>query len=135
MVEIGTRNIKGCKPSTRFQKYFQKTNILYFENSLPATRVLVAPLLKITRLPQKELSKSSSWVDAGEYGLAGYDEYGDPVIILDKGMCVFHSILAKQTVLHEQIHFYIGLDRPGHGIRFKTQVRRIASLGALDNLI
>lgn len=133
MVEIGTRNIKGCKPSLRYQKYFNRVSKLYFEG-VPEIRVLVAPLLKITRLPQKELSKPSAWLDAGEYGLAGYDEWGNPVIILDKGMTVFHSVLAKQTVLHETIHFYIGMDK-GHGKAFKAEIRRIAALGALDRLI
>lgn len=134
MVELaGTKVIKGCKPSPRYQKYFNQINILYFDGSLPSTKVLVAPLLKITSLSQKKAS-SGSWKDAGSYGMCGISENDEYIIVLDKGTSIFHSIITKQTVLHEAIHLYIGLDK-GHGKAFKTQIRRIASLGALDNLI
>ena len=132
MVEIGTQNIRGCKPSSRYQKFFDKNNLLYFEGSLPSTRVLTAPLLKIPT-SQKEAAEKKTWIDAGWYGLTGVDEHGDQCIILDRGMTIFHSILAKQTVLHEMIHIYLGTGT--HGKNFKIQIRRIAALGALDRLI
>ncbi|MDE2103703.1 MAG: hypothetical protein KGL39_41080 [Patescibacteria group bacterium] len=136
-MNIGTRTIKGCKPSTRYQRYFNKTNKLYFEGKLPVAKVLTAPLLNITQLSQSEVEdkrQNNDWKDAGEYGLLATNEDEEDCIILDRGTAVFHPILTKQTVLHEQIHLKL---RPyiGHGAKFKKEVRRIAALGALDDLI
>lgn len=127
--------IRGAKLSPRYQSYFSKCNRFYFEGKLPEVKVYVAPLLKITQLSQASAKDSENWKHAGEYALAGYDEAGDPCIILDKGTSIFHSILTKQSILHECIHFYIGLDILTHGKQFKAQIRRIAALGALDDLI
>lgn len=124
--------VKNCRPSKVYQKYFDRTNILYFEGRLHA-KVYTAPLLKITQLSQKE-AVSGTWKDAGHYGLCGKNELGEDCIILDKGTAVFHPIITKQTVLHEQIHLYLP-EIKGHGKLFKAQIRRIASLGALDELI
>jgi hypothetical protein len=124
----------GWKPSPRYQKLFDTYNKKYFDGLLPATKVGTAPLLKITYLSQKSLSKSEK-IDGGEYGLAGIDENDStPFIVLDKGICVFHSILAKTTLFHEMVHHFIGLEK-GHGKIFKSQIRRLANLGAFDNLI
>ena len=126
---------KGCRPSVRYQKYYNKCNKWCdFNGLLPPATVLTAPLLNITKLSQEGAENPKNWVDAGEYGLVGYDENDELCILLDRGTAVFHSILTRQTVLHEMIHVYIGLDK-GHGKLFKTQIRRIAALGALDNLI
>jgi len=127
--------IRGAKISPRYQRYFDKANRYYFEGKLPNVKVYVAPLLKVNQLTQESAKDSANWKHAGNYALAGFDEAGDPCIILDKGTSIFHSILTKQSVLHECIHFYIGLDIQVHGKVFKAQVRRIASLGALDELI
>ena len=138
MVELQGHDevIRGAKLSPRYQKYFDKCNRYYFEGRLPKElKVYVAPLLKVTQLSQASAKDSANWKHAGNYALAGYDENGDPCIILDKGTSIFHSILTKQSILHESIHFYIGLDIQTHGVQFKAQVRRIASLGALDDLI
>ncbi len=127
--------IRGAKLSPRYQKYFDRCNRFYFENKLPDIKVYVAPLLKVNQLTQESAKDSENWKHAGNYALAGYDENGDPCILLDKGTSIFHSILTKQSILHESIHFYIGLDIVTHGKQFKAQVRRIAALGALDDLI
>jgi hypothetical protein len=132
MVKIGKRIIKGCRPNKRYQNYFNRTNKLYFNNSLAPTRILTAPLLRITQLTQAEAEED--WLDAGEYGIVGIDSEGQQCIILDRGTAVFHVMLTKQTILHEQIHIYIS-PYCGHGKPFKNEIRRIASLGALDNLI
>ena len=136
MVELQghTENIKGCKPTARYQKYFDKTNKLYFEGKLPKVKVYTAPLLKITQLSQKSALDSRNWKHAGNYAICGYDEFGEPSVILDKGTSIFHSLITRQSILHEQIHWYLGLN-VGHGKIFKAQIRRIAALGALDNLI
>lgn len=135
MVELsGSENIRGCRLSPRYQRYADKCIRLYFK-SLPKVIVYTAPLLNITKASQKAaIEKPESWVDAGEYGIAGLDFEGNSSIILDKGTSVFHSSFTKITVIHELIHFAIGLDK-GHGKQFKAQVRRIAALGALDDLI
>ena len=134
MVDIsGARNIRGCKPSRKYQKYYDKINKLYFDGTLPPATVLVAPLLKITQLTQKEVEEND-WLDGGEYGLVGYTEEGIACIILDKGTAVFHPLITYQTVCHEAIHLAIGLQK-GHGKLFKQQIRRIAALGAFDTLI
>ena len=136
MVEIyGLKeNIKGVRTNKYYQGYFDRCNRRYFEGSLPAVRVLTAPLLKITQLTQQQVEAGRQWVDAGSYGIAGYDENDDPVILLDRGTSIYHPILTKQTILHEQIHFYIGLEHK-HGKTFTDQIRRLAALGALDKLI
>jgi len=135
MVELaGTKaNSKGCKSNTKYQKYADTCRKKYFPE-LPYIKVLSAPLLKITDLTQKQAGDRSNWGNAGCYGIAGYDEQGVPVIILDKGTCVFHPMMSKLTVLHELVHHYIGLDK-GHGKIFYAQIRRIAALGALDKLV
>ncbi len=130
----GITTIRGCKPSPRFQKYFDQCNKKYFENRIGPTIVYVAPMLKITSFSQKQAKDERNWAEAGLYGITGTNPDGQQCIILDKGTAVFHSILAKQTVLHESIHIYLGF-RYGHGRIFKAQIRRIAALGALDNLI
>jgi hypothetical protein len=127
--------LRGAKLSKRWQKYFDKCNRLYFDSRLPEVRVYTAPLLKITQLSQKTVQSLKSWEHAGNYALAGYDENDEPCIILDKGTAVFHPVLTAQSVLHESIHFYLGLEIKSHGKIFKAQIRRIASLGALDDLI
>ena len=127
--------IRGAKPSPRYQKYFDKCNRFYFEGRLPAIKVYVAPLLRVDQLTQKSAKDTKNWKHAGLYALAGYNENGDPCIILDKGTSIFHSLISKQSVLHECIHFDIGLDIRTHGKHFKSQIRRIAALGALDELI
>lgn len=125
---------RGWKNSPRYQKLLNSYNKKYFDGRLPDIKVGTAPLLKITYLSQKDLSKPEK-IDGGEYGLAGIDERdGSPFIVLDKGICIFHSILAKQTLIHEAIHHFIGLEK-GHGKLFKAQIRRVACLGAFDNLI
>ena len=136
MVELQghPENITGCKPSKVYQKYFNSVNRKYFESKLPPVKVFVAPLLKITQLSQKSAQDSKNWKHAGNYAICGYDDRGEPVIILDKGTAVFHPILTKQSVLHEAIHWYLGLNHD-HGKIFKAQIRRIAALGALDDLI
>ena len=128
-------NIRGAKLSKRWQKYFDKCNRFYFEGKLPAVKIYTAPLLKITQLTQESAKDTKNWKHAGDYAIAGYDEEDKPVIILDKGTSIFHPMLTAQSVLHESIHFYIGLDILTHGKQFKAQVRRIAALGALDDLI
>ena len=130
----GITTIRGCRPSLRYQRYFDVCNRKYFENSIGPTWVYTAPMLKITSLSQKQAKDEKNWAEAGMYGITGIDEAGNQCIILDKGTCVFHSILAKQTTLHESIHLYLGL-KYGHGRLFKAQIRRIAALGAFDNLI
>lgn len=127
--------IRGSKLSKKWQRYFDKCNIKYFEGTLPKVRIYVAPLLKITQLSQKSAQDTKNWKHAGNYALAGYDAEDEPCIILDKGTSIFHPIFTAQSVLHESIHFYLGLDHAGHGKDFKAQVRRIAALGALDDLI
>lgn len=129
--------VKGCRPSKVYQRYFDKINLLYFEGKLPPTKVLVAPLLKITQLSQKDAQKKSAsgnWKDAGYYGLCGVDDKGETCLILDKGTAVFHPIITKQTVLHEAIHLRLTAYK-GHGKPFKKEIRRIAALGALDDLL
>lgn len=133
MVELGARNIRGCRPSARYQKYYDKVNKIYFDGALPHAKVYTAPLLKITKMSQKEIETSDK-IDGGEYGVVGYDANMTPCIILDKGTAIFHSLITKQTVIHEAIHFKIGFNR-GHGKYFKKEVRRVAALGAFDELI
>jgi hypothetical protein len=137
MVELQghKENIKGCRPSARYQRYADRSNKLYFEGRVPPIVVYVAPLLKITQLSQESAKDKKNWKHAGCYAITGYDEHDNPCIILDKGTSIFHSIITKQSILHEQIHWYIGLHVETHGKVFKAQIRRIASLGALDNLI
>lgn len=127
--------IRGAKLSPRYKKYFDRCNRFYFEGKLPDLKVYVAPLLKVTQLTQASAKDSANWKHAGNYALAGYDFDDSPCILLDKGTSIFHSILTKQSILHESIHFYIGMDIRTHGKQFKAQVRRIAALGALDDLI
>jgi hypothetical protein len=127
--------IRGAKLSPRYQRYFDKCNRYYFEGKLPDVRIYVAPLLKVSQLTQESAKDSENWKHAGNYAICGYDEDDKPCIVLDKGTSIFHSILTKQSILHEQIHFYIGLDIQTHGKQFKAQIRRIAALGALDELI
>jgi hypothetical protein len=125
---------RGWKNSPRYQKLFDSYNKKYFDGRLPDIKVGVAPLLKITYLSQKSLSKPEK-IDGGEYGLAGTDPTdGTPYIVLDKGMTVFHVLMAKLTLIHEMVHHWIGLEK-GHGKAFKTQIRRLANLGAFDRLI
>lgn len=134
MVKIQNRTIKGCRPNLRYQRYFDRVNKLYFYGELAPTRVLTAPLLKITSLSQGAAEEDENWLDAGEYGIVGIDENGVQSIILDRGTAVFHSIVTKQTIIHEAIHIYIS-PYPGHGAKFKKQIRRVAAMGALDLLI
>lgn len=128
--------IKGCRPSAKYKRYFDRTNKLYFENSLASAKVYTAPLLKITSLSQDEaeFSKDGKWIDGGHYGLLALDEFDETCLILDRGTSIFHPIFTYQTVLHEQIHMYV-TPYAGHGKIYKAQVRRIAALGALDRLI
>lgn len=136
MVELYGSNevIKGARPNKYYQGYFERTNRLFFEGTIPPMKVLTAPLLKITQLTQKQLEEGRKWVDAGNYAITGYDEKDEPVMILDRGTCIYHPVLAKQSVLHEEIHWYLNL-KHGHGKLFKAQIRRIAAMGAFDNLI
>ena len=122
------------KVSPRYQRYFNKINRLYFNGSLPEVKVYTASLLKITQLSQTKASDKKNWESAGVYGVAGLDQYGNSCIVIDKGTSIFHTLLSKQTVLHEAIHFYIH-PYQAHGKRFKDQIRRIAALGALDDLV
>lgn len=124
--------IKGCRPSKLYQNYFNRTNKKYFEGSLPNILVLTAPLLKLKDEPAP---RGKIWVDSGMYAITGYDLEGKEVMILDRGTAVFHPILTRQSILHEQIHWYLGLEVKGHGKVFKAQIRRIAALGAFDTLI
>lgn len=135
MVKFGSEVIKGCKPSLRYQRYVDRTIRKYFSDyDIGPVLVYTAPLLKITNATQKQVEEGRVWVDAGCYGLAGLNENDEQIIILDRGTCVFHPVLGKTTSLHEIIHFAIGLDK-GHGKQFRNEIRRIASLGALDYLI
>lgn len=131
-------DIKGFKESPKYQRKYGFFNKKYFENSLPYVTVGTAPLLKITKIPQKTLKNvtkdEAKYIDGGQYGLACRDEFGIKHIILDDSMCVYHKIIADQTLLHEMIHVYLGFVGE-HGSKFKSQIRRIAALGALDNLI
>ena len=126
--------IKGVRANKYYQGYFDRANIRYFEGKLPQVRVLTAPLLKITKLTQEQVEAGKDWVDAGNYAITGFDEYENPVIILDRGTSIYHPMMTKTSILNESIHWYIGLEH-GHGKIFKAQIRRIAALGALDNLI
>ena len=130
-----TRAVKGCKVSVKYTNYFKKSNGLYFNGELPSVKVYTAPLLKITAHGQKEvLYNKDLWADAGYYGLVGMEDDGSWCIIVDRGTSVYHSILTKQTILHEMIHIKL-TPYGGHGVKFKKQIRRIAALGALDTLI
>jgi len=133
-MKIGTRVIKGLRPSKRYQRYFDNVNRLYFDGELTPTKVYTAPLLKITALSQTEALEDENWVDAGEYGILCTDERGDDCIIVDRGTSIFHAILTKQTVLHEAIHKKVWPYK-GHGRPFTKEIRRIAALGAFDDLI
>ena len=57
-------------------------------------------------------------IDAGYYGLAAYNDDGDPVIIIDRGTAIYHPLISKQSVLHEMCHHSIGLEY-GHGKHFR----------------
>lgn len=131
-------DIKGFRESPKYQKRFQYLNRKYFENSLPKVTIGTAPLLKITKIPQKTIKNTPAdqkkYIDGGRYAVAVRDEKGDKYIVLDESTCVYHKIVTEQSLLHEMIHVY--LDFAGeHGPKFKAQIRRIASLGAFDNLI
>ena len=124
----------GWNPSSRYQKLFNAYNKKYFDGKLPNVVVGLAPLLKIEAIEEKGTSRPRKKT-VGAYGFAGISQKdGSFYIVLDKGMSVFHSGFAKITLLHEMCHFEIGLDK-GHGKLFKAQIRRLASLGAFDNLI
>jgi len=134
-MDVASRDIRGCKFSARYTKYFNRANLLYFDGLLPPTKVYTAPLLKITAHGQKELEAHGElWLDPGEYGLIGQEPNGEWCIVVDRATALYHSILTKQTVLHEAIHLYLHPYR-GHGMIFKKQIRRIAAMGALDTLI
>ena len=123
--------VRGFKPSAKYQRLYNRYNKLYFSGELPPCIVGTAPLLKIEYVESKVLGKPEK-LSGGEYALLSRD--GDqPYIIIDKGTTVFHIVIARQSVLHEQIHLYLGTR--GHGKEFKDQIRRIAALGALDTLI
>lgn len=134
-MKVANRDIKGCKPSPRYQRYYSRINTLYFEGKLPPATIYTAPLLKISAYGQKELEENEElWLDPGEYGILGMDEEENWCIILDKETAIRHSILTKQTVIHECLHLYLQPYR-GHGIKFTKLLRKIAAMGALDNLI
>lgn len=134
-MDIASRDIRGCRYSARYQKYYNRINILYFDGQLPPATVYTAPLLKITAHGQKEVETNEAlWLDAGEYGIVGQEEDGKWCIIVDRSTGIYHSILTKQTILHEAVHLHLHPYR-GHGIKFKKEIRRIAALGALDSLI
>ena len=122
MPEINEK-YRGFKESSKYQRLFSQWNIKYFEGRLPPTLVGIAPLLSIKNL------------EKGAYGYQGWLDDGTPYIVLDKGIARFHLILAKTTLLHEQIHLYLPETSRGHGAYFKAQIRRIAALGAFDRLI
>jgi hypothetical protein len=123
--------VRGFKPSAKYQRLYNRYNKLYFSGELPPCIVGAAPLLKIEYVENKVFGKSKK-VSGGEYALLCWED-DQSYIILDKGTTVFHIVIAKQSVLHEQIHLYLGTR--GHGKEFKDQIRRIAALGALDTLI
>jgi hypothetical protein len=124
---------KGWKASPKYQGLFNKYNKKYFNDLLPSVKVGTAPLLQISYITNKSTVKPED-IDGGEYGLAGIASDNTCYIVLDKGMTVFHPSVAEVTLLHEMCHFMIGLDK-GHGKYFKTQLRRLAALGAYDNLL
>lgn len=130
-----TRDIKGCKPSVRYTKYYNRINSEYFNGKLPLVVVYVAPLLKITTHGQKEVENNETlWADPGEYGLVGKEDDGTWCIIVDKATSVYHSIITKQTIIHESVHIE---QHPykGHGARFNKRIRELAAKGILDGLI
>jgi len=134
-MDVSSRDIRGCRYSARYQKFYNRANILYFDGRLPPATIYTAPLLRITAHGQKEVETNESlWLDAGEYGIVGQDDNGGWIVIVDRSTGIYHSILTKQTILHECIHLDIHPYR-GHGIKFKKEIRRIAALGAFDTLI
>src|SRR5215831_16406435 len=127
-----SRDVRGCKYSARYTNYFNRSNLLYFGGRLPPVKVYTAHLLKITAYGQREVEESlKPWIDPGEYGLVGQEPNEDWCIIVDRGTAIYHSILTKQTILHEAVHLDLHPYK-GHGVKFKKQIRRIAALGALD---
>jgi hypothetical protein len=137
MPEIGRIQVRGLKLSARFQRYYDKCNTKYFDGKLPPVKVYTAPLLNLTQMSQKKVEekrKNKDWADAGYYGFVGLNENEETCIVLDRGTSVFHPLISKQTILHEQIHLELD-PYPLHGKQFKKEIRRIASLGALDDLI
>lgn len=129
------RDIRGCSISVRYTKYYNRINLLYFDNKLPPVKVYTAPLLKITAHGQKEVAENDSlWLDPGEYGIVGREDNGDWCIIVDRGTAIYHAILTKQTIIHEAVHIE---QHPykGHGLKFNKRIRQLAVKGALDGLI
>lgn len=122
MFEINEK-YRGFKKSPEYQRLFSQWNRKYFEGRLPPTLVGIAPLLSIKNLEE------------GAYGYQGWLDNGSPYIVIDKGISEFHVVLAYQTLLHEQIHLFLPPAKKGHGKFFKAEIRRIASLGAFDELI
>lgn len=125
-------------PSPRYQRLFRHYNRKYFENSLPDILVGTDKLLKITKIPTKILENATpserKLLDGGKYGLACWDVGGKFYIILDKSITIFHRNMARITLIHELAHFKVGLHL-GHGKKFKAEIRRLAALGAFDDLI
>lgn len=129
------RDIRGCKISARYTNYFNKINKEFFDSKLPPIKVYTAPILKITSHGQKEVENNEEvWADAGEYGIVGREADGSWIIIVDRSTAVYHSILTKQTIIHESVHIE---QHPykGHGVKFNARIRDLAAKGILDGLI
>lgn len=111
------------KPDKRLQKWYQKYNKLYFDNRLPA-------------------SVTVGWdeeePDAARVHGVIFTQEDDGIdatvafIRLDPAKHV-GSIDQRQSLLHEMCHLKL-LPWQQHGKRFNNEMRRLAMLGALDDL-
>lgn len=129
------RDIRGCTFSVRYTNYFNKINKEFFESKLPPVKVYTAPLLKITSHGQKEAEENEKlWLDPGEYGIVGIENDGAWCIIVDRATAIYHSILTKQTIIHESVHIEQHPYKT-HGARFNARIRQLAAEGILDGLI
>ncbi len=117
--------IYGVRPSPEYQKVFDRYNKRYFYGELPPTIVSTALLLKLESGPEKKSHGAYAYL-----ANVGKQEY----IILDRGTSIFHPILTHQSILHESIHLHLWPYK-WHGEKYKDEVRRIAALGAFDELI
>jgi hypothetical protein len=111
------------KPDKRLQKWYQKYNRLYFDNQLPAG-VLVGwdeDEPEAAHIHGVVFNKKDDGVDMTV-----------ACIRLNPNKHV-GSIDARQSLLHELCHLKL-LPWPHHGKRFNNEMRRLAMLGALDDL-
>jgi len=101
---------------THLRRSYLRYNRLWFSN----------------RLPEDMVVRWSRRMPHNLYGVYNEEAYGEGIFInaIWRG---FYEI-AQLTLLHEMAHVATESEKKHHGPRWKREMRRLARIGAFDNL-